>query len=173
MKKEVTAVLNLIKDLEIEEEIFHALEAELRKMPAVEESSRPKRTSNGYEIYYDESSGQPVGIVYNNVVFLRTISEVPITWSEVAEYCKSIIINGIVSELCPVDATWPGELKKISQDLYQALTEIGAGYLDHYTWCSEISHINACKWRLSDGSISLNFRTGSRSYVRPVLVLKR
>ena len=172
MKKEVKAALNLIKDLEIEEEIFHALEAELCKTPAVEESSRPKRTSNGYEIYYDENSNEAVGVVYNNLVFLKKSSGRRMTWFEVVDYCKSIVINGITSEICLVDATWPGELKKIYRDLCQALKEIGAENLDYFTWCSEYDSSNAWYQNLSDGYVYYTSKSNFR-YVRPVLVLKR
>lgn len=166
MKKEVTATLNLIKDLELENDVRMALNVSEKRY------SSPQKTSNGYEIYYEESSGEAVGIVYNNIVFLKKSSGRLMTLFEADWYCKSIVINGVTSQLCPVDDSWIGELKKIYRDLYQALTEIGAENLDHYTWCSKHPNANyAWIQRLSNGDTSYYGKSNFR-YVRPVLVLK-
>lgn len=172
MKKEVQAVLNLIKDLGIENEIRETLELESKGTPSVVREAGPQRTSNGYEIYYDEASGKAVGIVYKNRVFLKTTSSERINWHEAAEYCKSIIINGITSQFCPVDDNWKKEFCNVYQNLYQALKEIGAENLDYSTWCSE----NGSSWAwiqdLSDGYVIFNHSKNLSCYVRPVLVLK-
>lgn len=173
MKKEVQAVLNLIKDLGIEDDIFQALGGKSAKRSVVEAISKPKKTSNGYEIYYDERSNEVVGIVYKNRVFLKTTSSERINWHEAAEYCKSIIINGITSQFCPVDDNWKKEFCNVYQNLYQALKEIGAENLDYYTWCSEYDDTWAWTQRFSDGGVSYNFNKNLSYYVRPVLVLNR
>lgn len=173
MKKEVQAVLNLIKDLGIEDDIFQALGEKSAKGSVVEVISKLKKTSNGYEIYYDESSGNAVGIVYKNLVFLKTTSSEKINWYEAVKYCKTIIINGIVSELCPVAEKWRKEFKSVSRDLYKALAEIGAENLDYTTWCSEHSGNNAGTQRFSDGYIDWSSKNINNYYVRPVLVLNR
>lgn len=172
MKKEVQAVLNLIKDLGIESEIRETLELESKGTPSVVREARPQRTSNGYEIYYDEASGKAVGIVYKNRVFLKTTSSEKITWREAAEYCKSIIINGITSQFCPVDDNWKKEFCNVYQNLYQALKEIGAENLDYSTeWCFENGSVWAWTQSLSDGSTDAYYKHYNY-YVRPVLILR-
>lgn len=176
MKKKVQAVLNLIKDLLLK----------LVKNPAVVQGSKPEKTSNGYEIYYDINSGEAVGIVYKNIVFLKQTSKYLLYWTEAVEYCKSIIINGITSQLCPVDDIWKEEFERNSQCLYDALKEIGAKHLNSDTWGTEYScdHVWAkyfhwCKenyaWGLCflDGNVDWYYKTSDRYYVRPVLVLDR
>ena len=172
MKKEVQAVLNLIKDLGIEDDIFQALGGKSAKRSVVEVISKTKKTSNGYEIYYDERSNEVVGIVYKDLVFLKKTSDRCLTWFEAAEYCKSIIINGIASQFCPVDGIWKEEFKKISQDLCDALAEIGAEKLAYCTWCSEYSYTNAWYQSLYSGNV-YNYSKYKRRYVRPVLVLNK
>lgn len=65
MKQEVEAVLNLIKDLLLK----------LVKKPAVVQGPKPNKASNGYGIYYDVNSGEVVGIVYKNIIFLKQTSK--------------------------------------------------------------------------------------------------
>lgn len=155
-----------------------------------------RTTSNGYEIYNDETSGEAVGVVYKNLVFLKIVSESPMNWDNAVEYCKTVVINGITAELCPVDDyySWMKEFDKISKDLYEALKEIGAEKLEHGTWCSgcEDKKLYGAQslypyrqgflaWVQSFVCIDQSFVCGnviddsksSNYYVRPVLVLKR
>lgn len=163
MKKEVTAVLNLIKELEVESDVRLALGA-----------NRPQATSNGYPIYYDEASGEAAGIFYKNIVFLKNVSEKRLTWPEAVEYCKTIVINGVTAQLCPVSNEREGEFKKVCRDLKTALAEIGAKELDTATWCTEVDRDSAWKLCFDNGHLSSASKEyGHPSYVRPVLLLKR
>lgn len=134
---------------------------------------RPQKTSNGYEIYYDESSGEAVGIIYKNLVFLKKTSEKKLDWYDAVDYCKTVVINGMISELCPVSGNWKQEFAKIHKDLYDALAEIGAKNLNYPTWSSsEFGKHYAWLQRLCDGYI-YDFDRYGHFYVRPVLVLRR
>lgn len=133
---------------------------------------KPKeKTSDDFEIYYDQGSGEAVGIVYKNIVFLKHISKGPMNWNKAVAYCKTIVINGIKAQLCPVDDNWRAEFEKISKKLCLALEKIGAEHLDSWIWASEYSHNYAWVQYLSDGNTSM-YSKYSYSYVRPVLVLK-
>ncbi len=147
-----------------------------------------KMTSNGYEIYYDKASGEAVGIVHKNLVFLKTTSERRMDWYEAVEYCKTIVINGITAELCPVTKDWYVEFTDIYCDLRQALKEIGAEKSDCCTWCCDCdsSKLRSCiekfypwskgyyAWVQSfdNGNMCDDMKSGHYA-VRPVLVLKR
>lgn len=147
-----------------------------------------KMTSNGYEIYYDEASGEAVGIVYNNLVFLKTVSERRMDWDDAAAYCKTIVINGITAELCPVTKNWRSEISAVYSGLQRALKEIGAEKSDCCTWCCDCdsSKLHSCietfypwskmyyAWVQSfeNGNV-IDTRKHDSFYVRPVLVLKR
>ncbi len=161
MKKLMTSVLNLVQS---------AL-----GFKRLATSLRPQITSNGYEIYYDEISGNVVGIVYRNLVFLKGVSERRMNWHDAVDYCKTIVINGITAELCPVDSddSWEKEFYSISKSLYEALREIGAENLDTYTWCSEYSKDKAWLQYVGDSDVYTCLKDGCNFNVRPVLVLRR
>lgn len=152
------------------------IEEEMRQELNLKDASklRPERTSNGYEIYYDEESGESVGIVYNGIVHLKRTSPERMHWCRAVKYCKTVVINGIQSELCPVDNIWRKEFKKIHGALSIALAEIGAEHLDLYTWCSEYDYDDSNAWGqgFSGGSFYYGSKDYYNSYVRPVLVLK-
>lgn len=176
MKKEVIAVLNLIRDLQIEEEIRAAFidrlsGAEVETTPAV----KPRRqTSNGYPIYYDNDTGEAVGIIYKNMVFLASASAKKISWYDGLEYCKTIIINGITAQLCPITKQWINEFKGLCFDLREALLGIGADKeaLNAATWCEAKDKNDAWKLSFNNGHISRAYIEGNLSYVRPILILR-
>lgn len=160
----IKLVLELIQEHDLADKIRDVL-SELQK-PCKE------RTSNGYEIYYDESNGEAVGIVYKNLVFLKSTSSQEINWYEAVEYCKTVVINGIQAQLCPVEEELGEEFRGVAEDLYKALQEIGAENLDDWTWCSEYSYYYAWIQRFSDGSLYYYDKYDYTWSVRPVLVLK-
>ena len=159
MKKIMTAILNLVQS------VFG--------WGSSANGFRPRTTSNGYKIYYDKTSGEAVGIVYKKLVFLKAFSERKMNWYEAVEYCKTIVINGIVAELCPVMKNWETEFRDIYCDLKQALKEIGAEKSDYCTWCSEKDDLNAWCQYFIRGNVYPSYKGYDSSYVRPVLVLKR
>lgn len=147
-----------------------------------------KMTSNGYEIYYDETNSEAVGIVYKNMVFLKDVSEREMDWDEAVEYCQKILINGIRAELCPVTKDWYIEFTAIYLGLQQALKEIGAEKSDCCTWCCDCdsSNLRSCiekfyPWSKTWYAWVQSFENGNmfedlkshNYYVRPVLVLDR
>ncbi len=160
----IKAVIELINSLGIENEIREALISK-------KATERKEKTSNGYQIYYDEASGEAVGIVYKNMVFLKNTSEKKLHWYDAAIYCKTVVINGITSQLCPADESWKTEFKRIARGVYKALLEIGAEKLDCLTWASEYNA--KCAWyqRFSDGLIYNFYCKDNYNYVRPVLIL--
>lgn len=176
MKKEVTAVLNLIRDLQIEDEIRAALigedsKAEVEKVPA----AKPRRqTSNGYPIYFDETTGEAVGIMYGNMVFLTAASEKKMSWDQAVEYCKTIVINGITAQLCPIAEKWMDDFKMRCPDLREALLRIGADKeaLNSATWCEAKDKNDAWKLSFNNGCISRAYRDGFYAFARPVLILR-
>lgn len=163
-------VLSLIHNQNIENEIREALSP--KPVKRISKTLKPKgKTSDDFEIYYDQASGEAVGIVYKNIVFLKHISEGSMKWNKAVAYCRTIVINGIKAQLCPVDENWRKELVKISKKLCLALKKIGAVHLDSWIWASEYSYEYACTQHLSSGSTGWNLKNYT-NYVRPVLVLK-
>lgn len=163
-------VLSLIHNQNIENEIREALSSKQEKQ--IEKTSKRKeKTSNGYDIYYNKISGEAVGIVYQNIVFLKHISENPMSWYDAVSSCKEIVINGVKAQLCPVNTNWRTELKIISEELCLALEEIGAEHLDCWIWASKFDSDYAWIQYLRDGKTDYNFKL-SNYYVRPVLVLE-
>ncbi len=160
----VKDVLSLIYNQNIENEIREALSSK---------SLKPKeKTSDDFEIYYDQASGEAVGIIYKNIVFLKHISKGPMNWNKAVAYCKTIVINGIRARLCPVDDNWRAEFEKISKKLYHAFEKIGAEKLDYFTWASEYDDTWAWLQRFTDdGYVGYTNYKGSSNYVRPVLLL--
>ncbi len=167
-KEEIDVIVLMIRNLGIENEVREALSSNSEKpLPQKE------KTSNGYRIYYDKTSNDAVGIIYKNVVFLKETSEKKLNWDDAVTYCKTIVINGITSQLCPVDRNWKTEFDSIAKDLYTALKEIGARRLDDWTWCSEYSNTGyAWIQYFSDGYVYDYYLKGSTCYVRPVLILQ-
>lgn len=137
------------------------------------EAERPEKTSNGFEIYYDEETGEAVGIVYEGIVHLKRTSPVVMNWWDAVNYCKTVVINGIRSELCPVNDTWLEEFESIHKALYQAFDEIGAENLNYASWCAEFSISHAWYQSFGNGTISNGYAKNYNYYVRPVLILKR
>lgn len=95
-------------------------------------------------------------------------------WFEAVEYCKTVIVNGIESQLCPADEDWREEFREIVKDLYEALHEIGAENLDDYTWASSEDD---CSWAwIQDfsggGDVCRSYKVLFGNDVRPVLVLE-
>ncbi len=162
----IKAVIELINSLGIENEIREALISKPENV-----SERKEKTSNGYQIYYDEAAGKAVGIVYKNMVFLKNTSKKKLHWYDAASYCKTVVVNGITSQLCPADESWKTEFKRIARGVYKALVEIGAEKLDCLTWASEYNA--KCAWyqRFSDGLIYNFYCKDNYNYVRPVLIL--
>lgn len=135
-------------------------------------SFRPQTTSNGYKIYYDKASGEAVGIVYKNLVFLKVVSEREMNWYEAEAYCYLIDINDITAELCPVNYnSWREEFLDISKSLYVALKEIGAKNLDAYTWCAQRNSNEGCLQNFAIGDVCSYLKGCTLAYLRPVLVL--
>ncbi len=132
---------------------------------------KQEKTSNGYQIYYDETSGETVGVVYKNIVFLKHVSKKTMTWYEAAAYCKTIVINGITAQLCPVDNSLQYEFENLSRGLYRALKEIGAVMLKYYSWAAEYSKYHAWYQGFSNGYIDKGSKSIDFFYVRPVLIL--
>lgn len=133
----------------------------------------PKITSNGYEIYYNEKTGEAEGIVFMGRVICKKTSSEKMNWYEAVDYCKTVIVNGIQSELCPMDRVWRNMFRAVYEDLRQALQEIGAEHLDCCTWC--VDHSNCYAWclRITDG-VSYNYcGKAAGFYIRPILVLKK
>jgi len=95
------------------------------------------------------------------------------SWDQAVEYCKTIVINGIAAQLCPVTEKWPDEFKMLYPDLRQALIGIGADkeVLNSATWCEEKDRNDAWKLSFNNGCISRAYRDGFYSFVRPVLIL--
>lgn len=164
MKKNeaIKLVLELIQEHDLADKIRDIL-SELPK-------PRKEKASNGYKIYYDESNGEAVGIVYKNLVFLKKTSSKEINWFDAVEYCKTFVINGITSQLCPMDDI-KYEFLMIAHGPYEALQEIGAEHLDCFTWCSENDNFVAWTQRFSDGKLFGYEHKHFNNYVRPVLVL--
>lgn len=173
MNKEnlVKDVLSLIHNQNIENEIREALSPKPEKR--ISKILKPKeKTSDDLEIYYDQASGEAVGIVYKNIVFLKHISKAPMNWNKAVAYCKTIVINGIKAQLCPVDDNWRAEFEKISKKLCHALEKIGAEKFDYFTWATELDNTWAWHQRFSnDGYVGYTNLKGNSSYVRPVLIL--
>lgn len=166
-KEEIDVIVLMIRNLGIENEVREALSSNSEKpLPQKE------KTSNGYRIYYDKTSNDAVGIIYKNMVFLKETSEKKLNWDDAVKYCKTVVLNGITSQLCPVDRNWKTELNSIAKGLYTALKEIGARRLDDWTWCSEYSYYYAWGQYFSNGSMFYGGKTNYSSYVRPVLILQ-
>lgn len=170
-KKALELVISLIRKFGLEDEVASELNR-VDNSVIGEKVSSSQKTSNGYEIYYDNSNGEAVGIVYKNLVFLKKTSQKKLDWYEAVEYCKTVIVNGIESQLCPADEDWREEFREIVKDLYEALHEIGAENLDDYTWSASVYNNSlAREQNLSDGSMSLDYKFKD-NYVRPVLDLE-
>jgi len=178
MKTKTEAVLNLIEELQIEDEVFQALEAKLGQKhaakPAVEDRPQAKKTSNGYEIYYDKTSGEAVGIVYKHVVFLKHLSSRRMTWHRAYVYCKKIEVNGIVAEpFWTSNEDWITEFKeKLHTELCQALQEIGAKKPEACSWAGAYDLDNAWRMDFQTGNIDYRAKYKQEAYIRPVLFLK-
>ncbi len=170
MKKKqlVKDILSLIHNQGLEKEIIEALTSNQQNV-----SERKEKTSNGYQIYYDEATGKAVGIVYKNMVFLKNTSKKKLHWYDAAIYCKTVVINGITSRLCPADESWKTEFKKIAGNLYKALLEIGAENLDDLTWAAECNANYAWSQSFGNGNVTSYGKTFYSGYVRPVLILDK
>lgn len=171
-KMEKNEKLTLAKSLMLTVREF-GLEEEMRQMldPAEKSSAEcPKKTSNGFEIYFDEETGEAVGIIHNGIVHLKKTSPKPMSWYQALLYCETVVINGIRSELCPADLAWTKEFRRIYVDLDIALEEIGGENLDETVWCKSCSEVFAGTQCFFDGYVGASDKT-LIGYVRPVLVL--
>lgn len=134
-------------------------------------------TDTAFEVYRDEVSGEAVGIVYRDLVFLKGTSPQKLNWQEAQSYCKTVVVNGITAELCPASRDWKQEFHHLSEDLYLALREIGAEHPDATTWCAEYAsegmRLYAWYQNFCTGQISNGCKVDYKFYVRPVLPLKK
>lgn len=137
-----------------------------------------QKTSNGYEIYYDKKSGNAVGIVWTDFVFLKETSPRRLSFDEAWQYCNKILINGLRAEVFPVDecADWCDWCHSLDlEGLYMALAEIGAENLTEEFWCGEYP-FHAQAWVVNLEK-NLAFRAdrflGGPRYCRAVIHLKQ
>lgn len=158
----VKDVLSLIHNQNIENEIREALSLKPLK--------QREKTSDDFEIYYDQASGEAVGIVHKNIVFLKHVSDKDMSWNDAVAYCETVVINGIRAQLCPAGKNWPTEFKKISKELWLALKEIGAEKLDYWTWASKYNGNYAWYQNFLSGGVGKDYKN-LNFYVRPVLLL--
>lgn len=167
-KKIIESVLTQIKTHGIADEIVSA-------------SNAKKNACNRFERYYDNETEEVVGLVYDDLVILKQTSEEQMLWKDAEFYCKTVVVNGIRAELCPVMPEWKTDVVAGTQDLAAALREIGAENLDSPTWCEAYSRTesqspfsNLYAWYLRLGAnLSNGCKCDYKFYVRPVLRLKK
>lgn len=138
-----------------------------------------KIACNRFERYYDDETGEIVGLIYGDFVILKRTSPEKMKWDDAEAYCQTIVINGIRAELCPIMPEWKEDVVAGTQDLADALREIGAENLDTPTWCeayplsgSPSGNLYANYLRLGT-SRSNGCKCDYKFYVRPVLRLKK
>ena len=105
---------------------------------------------------------------------LASASAKRMSCDQAVEYCKTIVINGVTAQLCPITEKWINEFKKLCPDLRQALIGIGAdkAVLNSATWCEAKDRNDAWKLSFNNGCISRAYRDGFYAFVRPVLILR-
>jgi len=139
-------------------------------------------TSNGLEIYYDEITRQPVGVIWDDFVILKDCSTKKVNWYDAIGYCANIAINGIVAQLPPA---WLFE----NDTLCKALEEIGAENLGMAIWNAyghdyrnagivilsvydSVVHKKK-PWRVYQSYSKYRSKFFGKCFVRPVLRIKR
>lgn len=136
-----------------------------------------KAKFRSFELYYDDETKEPVGVIYGNMVILKQTSKEKMAWGEAEAYCRSVVINGMTASLCPVMPEWKDDVVGNTQDLAAALEAIGAENLDTPTWCEayqmpESLFADLYAWYLCLGSqLSNGCKCDYKFYVRPVLLL--
>lgn len=166
-EKAIKIIMEMIETFEVANEIK-------ARLNSLEETViRPEKISNGFEIYYDQISGEAVGIVYQGIVHLKKTSAKKMNWFDAKKYCQTVVINGITSQLFPITDDWKEEFPQVSKGWYDALCEIGADNPDEFTWCSEYSGIIAWYQTFNNGDIYYGNKLNGNLYVRPVLILKK
>lgn len=165
-EKIIKSILKEIEMYGIAGEILSALNAK-------------KIAGHRFERYYDNETGEVVGLVYDDLVILKQTSPEKMKWNDAEAYCQTVVINGIQAELCPIVPEWKKDVVAGTQDLAAALQEIGAENLDSPTWCEayplpESMFGNLYAWYLCFGAnLSNGCKCDYKFYVRPVLRLKK
>ena len=165
-KKIVESVLMQIKKHDIADEVLSALNAK-------------KNADRHFDRYYNNKTGEVVGLIYGDFVILKQTSLEKMNWRDAEAYCQTLVINGIQAELCPIMPEWKKDVEAGTQDLAAALHEIGAENLDSPTWCeaylqSESLFGELFAWYLRFGAnLSNGCKCDYKFYVRPVLRLKK
>lgn len=135
-----------------------------------------QKTSNGFDIYRDEATGETLGIVWGRFVVLKKTSAERLNWRDAEAYCQTVVVNGVTAELFPILPTERERPAEDTRELAAALAEIGAVNLDSPTWCqsykSQPPELYA--WYLWFGvRLSNGCKCDYKFHVRPVLRLRK